>query len=60
MNMTMIDVTDVPGVALEDEVVLIGRQGRAAITAEDLAHLTGTIPYEVLTRINPTLPRLLA
>jgi alanine racemase len=58
MNMVMIDVTDIPGVALEDEVVLLGAQGPAQITAEDLASLLGTIPYEILTRINPTLPRV--
>ncbi|MBI5479926.1 MAG: alanine racemase [Deltaproteobacteria bacterium] len=58
MNMTMVDVTDVPGVALEDEVVLLGAQGPAQVSAEDLATLLGTIPYEVLTRINPTLPRV--
>lgn len=58
MNMIMVDVTDVPGVTLEDEVVLLGAQGAATITAEDLASLLGTIPYEVLTRINPELPRL--
>ena len=58
MNMSMVDVTDIPGVALEDEVVLLGEQGDAQITAEDLASLLGTIPYEVLTRINPELPRV--
>jgi len=58
MNMTMVDVTDIPGVSLGDEVVLLGTQGRAEITAETLAQLTGTIPYEVLARINPTLPRV--
>jgi len=58
MNMIMIDVTDVPGVALEDEVVLLGAQGTAQVTAEDLAALLGTIPYEILTRINPALPRV--
>jgi alanine racemase len=58
MNMTMVDVTDIPGVALEDEVVLLGTQGEAQVSAEDLATLLGTIPYEVLTRINPTLPRI--
>ena len=32
MNMCMVDVTDIPGAALEDEVVLLGRQGDEAIT----------------------------
>ncbi|MCZ7557154.1 MAG: alanine racemase [Bacteroidia bacterium] len=40
-----------------DEVVLIGTQGDARITVEDLAALCGTIPYEVLTMINTRVPR---
>ena len=59
MNLTMVDVTDIPGVQLEDEVVLIGRQGDAEISADHLAGLTGTIHYEVVTRLGPHLPRLM-
>lgn len=59
MNMCVVDVTDVPGVRAEDEVVLIGRQGKDAVAAEDVAGAVGTINYEVVTRINPLLPRLL-
>jgi alanine racemase len=58
MDLTMVDVTDVPGVALGDEVVLIGRQGDAVITADEVAHATGTISYEVFTRIGKRVPRL--
>ncbi len=57
MNMTMLDVTDI-GAQLEDEVVLIGRQGNAEIRAEELAEKIGTISYEVLARINPLIPRV--
>ncbi len=57
MNMIMVDVTDVPRVRLEDEVVLIGRQGREEVTVDELAEKIGTINYEVVTRINPMLPR---
>ena len=57
MNMTMLDVTDI-GAQLDDEVVLIGRQGNAEIRVEELAEKIGTIPYEVLARINPLIPRL--
>lgn len=60
MNLTMIDVTDVPGVELEDEVVVLGRQGDQEVTAEDLAGLVGTIPYEIVARIRGELPRVLA
>jgi alanine racemase len=59
MNMCMVDVTDVPRVRLEDEAVLLGHQGREWVTAEDLAEKIGTINYEVVTRINPVLPRKL-
>ncbi|HYR87108.1 MAG TPA: alanine racemase [Terriglobia bacterium] len=58
MNMTMLDVTDV-GAQLDDEVVLLGRQGDAEIRAEDLAEKIGSIPYEVLARLNPLIPRIL-
>jgi alanine racemase len=58
MNMTMVDVTDIPGVAVGDEAVIIGRQGEVSLTAEDMAALLDTINYEVVTRINPALPRV--
>ena len=58
MNMCVADVTDVPGIKAEDEVVLLGRQKRAVIAAEDLASKIGTINYEVVTRINPQIPRI--
>lgn len=57
MNMIIVDITDVEKVELEDEVVLIGRQGREEITAEELAQKIGTINYEVVTRINPLITR---
>ena len=58
MNMCMVDVTDIPGVAVEDEVVLLGRQGEERIPAEQLAAWCGTISYEVVSRIHPALPRI--
>jgi alanine racemase len=57
MNLTMIDVTDVPTVRLEDEVVLLGKSGEETITAETMAGWAGTINYEIVTRINPALER---
>jgi alanine racemase len=57
MNMFMLDVTDV-GADLDDEVVLIGRQGEAEIRVEEMSEKAGTIPYETLSRINPILPRI--
>jgi alanine racemase len=58
MDMTMLDVTDVPGVAEGDEVVLIGAAGGERITAADLAASTGTIAYEVLCGISARVPRI--
>jgi alanine racemase len=58
MNMTMADVTDT-GADVSDEVVLLGRQGDAEIRADELAEKIGTIPYEVVARLNPRIPRTL-
>jgi alanine racemase len=58
MNMSMLDVTDVPNVAAGDEVVLIGRQGDDQITAEEMAAQLDTINYEVVTRIGASVPRI--
>jgi alanine racemase len=57
MNFITVDVTDIPDIRLEDEVVLLGKQGSERITAEHLASLCGTINYEIVTRINPKIPR---
>lgn len=57
MNLCMIDLTDVPGAKLEDEVVLLGSSGDERISAETMAEWAGTINYEVVTRISPLLPR---
>jgi alanine racemase len=58
MDLTMIDVGHIPGVALEDEVVILGRQANAAITADDLAGLLGTINYEITSAITARVPRV--
>jgi alanine racemase len=58
MDLTCLDVTDVAGVAVGDEVVVLGRQGDAEITARDLAEASGTIPYEVLTNLSSRVPRV--
>ncbi|MCX7778791.1 MAG: alanine racemase [Patescibacteria group bacterium] len=58
MNLTMVEVTKVSDVKEGDAVVLIGRQGQEEITPEELAEKVGTINYEIVTRINPLLPRI--
>lgn len=57
MNICMVDVTDIPEVKLEDEVVLLGKQGAEEITAEELGEWSGTINYEVTTRIREGIER---
>jgi alanine racemase len=60
MNITLVDVTDSPGVCEGDVATLIGADGGERITAEELAELAGTINYEVLARLSPGTPRVLA
>ena len=57
MNLTMIDITDVEGVELEEQVVLLGRDGDEEISADLMAEWAGTINYEIVSRICPFLPR---
>jgi len=61
MDMTMIDVTDLPRVDVRDEVVVLGAQegtfGRDHIGAEEVAGQQGTISWEVLTSISRRVPR---
>ena len=48
MNLTLVDVTDLPEPQVGDEVVLLGRQGREEIDADEIAGWMGTINYEAL------------
>lgn len=52
MDWTLVDVTDLPDVKVNDEVLLIGKSGNSLITAEDLARATETISYEITCGIN--------
>jgi alanine racemase len=54
MDFIMVDVTDVPGVCVGDEVVLFGDR---LVNVEDVSSWAGTISYEVLSRISPRVPR---
>ena len=58
MDMTMADVTDVPGVSAGTEVTVIGKQEDQQITASDLAAWQGTISYEVLCKIGSRVTRV--
>lgn len=58
MDLTLVDVTDVPDVSLDDHVTLLGQDGEASITAEDLGELAGTISYEITCGISSRVPRI--
>jgi alanine racemase len=58
MDLTIVDVTDHPPVQAGDEAVLLGSQGSARITADDLAGWLGTISYEVLCQIGRRVVRV--
>ena len=58
MELTIVDVTDIPEVDIGDEAVLIGTQGADAITAYEHADLADTIPYEILCNISARVPRI--
>lgn len=58
MNMFMVDVTDVQGASVEDEVVLIGSQGSDTLSVDELAALADTISYEFVSRLSDHLPRI--
>ncbi|MBI2057522.1 MAG: alanine racemase [Candidatus Yanofskybacteria bacterium] len=58
MNLSVVDVSAVNGAKVGDEMVLIGQMGGERVTAEEIAKKLGTISYEVVSRINPLLPRI--
>ncbi|MFA5033989.1 MAG: alanine racemase [bacterium] len=58
MDLTMVDVTDIPDVKIGDKVTLIGKDGKQEITANEIAELAGTINYEIITRMSPRVPRI--
>lgn len=57
MNMTMIDLAAVPQAMPGDEVVLLGRQGEAEVSADEWGAWAETINYEIVTRLPAELPR---
>lgn len=58
MDLTMVEVSRIPGVKVGDKVTLIGRDGRGEIRAEEMAAWAGTIPYEIFTSISGQVPRV--
>jgi alanine racemase len=60
MDLTIIDVTDLPQIEIGEIVTLIGEQDGLRITAEELAERIGTISYEIVTGISSRVPRIYA
>ncbi len=58
MDMSMLDVTDVDGVEVGDEVVLFGSQGDARLSLEDVARDSETLSYDVMISIGKRVPRV--
>ena len=58
MDQVMVDVTEIPGAEVGDEVVLMGTQGEECISAEEIASLLGTISYEVICSPSARVPRI--
>ena len=58
MDLTTVDVSQVPDASIGDEVLLLGVQDGVSLDARDLAEAAGTIPYEVLTNVSRRVPRV--
>ena len=58
MDLTMVDVGHIPGVAVGDEVILIGASGSKSVDAVELARLCESVPYEILCGISQRVPRV--
>ena len=58
MDAFMVDVTDIPGVTVGDELVLIGKQGDQEISVDQFAEWNHSINYEALTRMGKRLPKV--
>ena len=59
MNMTVVDISNIKDVMPEDVVVILGREGKNEITAEQIAKESDTINYEATTRISALLPKVI-
>lgn len=58
MDLMMVDVTDIDGVEVENEVTLIGTDGGNAITAEEIGALSESFNYEIICGISKRVPKV--
>ena len=59
MDMITIDVSKIKGVKVGDEVVIIGKQDKDEISADEMAFISDGVNYEIVTRTNPLIKRIL-
>ena len=58
MDQCMVDVTDIPGVAMEDEVILLGEAGACRVTMEEIGAMSASFNYETACRVGQRVPRV--
>jgi alanine racemase len=58
MDLTIVDVTQIAGVAVGDEVILIGNNNGKSVDAVELARLCESVPYEILCGLSQRVPRV--
>ncbi|MFH2035399.1 MAG: alanine racemase [Candidatus Zixiibacteriota bacterium] len=59
MNLMMADITDIKNIHLEDEVILLGKSGHDSISADLMADWSQTVNYEILSRINHNIKKII-
>ena len=57
MDLTLVEVTGIPGIAVGDEVILLGSQDSLSVDAQEHAELANSTPYEILCNISKRVPR---
>jgi len=58
MDMCMVDVTDIPDIAIEDEVILIGESANCRVTMEEIGAMSASFNYETACRVGKRVPRV--
>ena len=59
MDMVSVDVTDIRNVKEGDDVIIIGKSGKLEVSVDEIAYLADTINYEIVTRLNPFIKRII-
>jgi alanine racemase len=57
MDLTLVDVTGIPGISVGDEVILLGSEDSLSVDAREHAELANSTPYEILCNISKRVPR---